>query len=223
MAAVLAAGDGAVLSYRSAAFLWGIFRSRQYEIDVTTPFKRRPRAGLRLHHSHLPADEVTTRDGIPVTTVPRTLFDLAGIVSAGQLARAVAEAESRRLWDSLSLAGLLTRHPRRPGAAVIRAVIDGDSGITRSDLEDLFVPLVRSARLPRPETNGWLLLGGSWIEADCIWRRQRLIVELDGGATHATRRAFETDRARDRALIAAGWRVIRITWPAADAQGFRSR
>jgi hypothetical protein len=144
--------------------------------------------------------------------VSRTLFDLAAVVSSGQLARAVKEAEVRRLWDALSLADLLERHPSRPGAAAIRAVIGPGAGFTRSELEDRFLELVERSGLPRPATNVWLNLGGRWIEADCVWREQRLIVELDSRAFHDTAAAFESDRARDRAATAAGWRVIRITW-----------
>jgi very-short-patch-repair endonuclease len=156
---------------------------------------------------------VTTVDGIPVTTVPRTLFDLAAVIPFHQLSRAVNEAEVRRLWDPLSLNDLLTRHPRRPGAAALRAVLATPGvNITRSELEDRFLELLRDARLPRPETNVSIEVNGIWIEVDCMWRQQRLSVELDGHAIHATRSAFESDRARDRALIASGWRVMRITW-----------
>lgn len=84
--------------------------------------------------------------------------------------------------------------------------------ITRSELEERFLTLVDRAGLERPQTNVPISVGGEWIEADCVWRDQRLIVELDGRAAHATSRAFERDRARDRALQADGWRVIRVTW-----------
>jgi hypothetical protein len=177
----------------------------------------------------LPADEVTTHDRIPVTTVTRTLFDLAGVVSRRALERAVNQAEIRRLWDSLSLPVLLERHPRRPGAAAIRALLeDVNPGITRSELEDLFADFLGRFGLPRPATNVWLQVCGRWIEADCVWREQQLIVELDGREIHDTSAAFERDRARDRAAIAAGWRVIRITWrqlheePAALARDLRA-
>jgi hypothetical protein len=212
MAAVLAGGPGTVLSHRSAAAHWGI-RPPDGRPEITTPRRRLAQPGLRLRYSLLPPDEVTTHAGVAVTTVPRTLFDLAAVVSPAQLNRAVNEAEIRRLWDPLSLDDLLSRHPRRPGAAAIRAVLaTPGAGITRNDLEDGFLGLLEAARLPRPGTNVPIEVNGVWIEPDCMWRAQRLIVELDGNATHATRSAFESDRARDRALIAAGWRVMRITW-----------
>ena len=213
MAAVLAGGSGAVLSHRSAAAHWGIRPSDARNVEVTSARRRCSRPGLSFYRSYLPLDEVTTHAGIPVTTVPRTLLDLAAVVPPGQLNRAVNEAGIRRLWDPLSLPHLLERHPRRGGAAAIRAVIEhANAGITHSDLEDLFADFLDHWGLPRPRTNVWLHVAGGWIEADCVWQEHRLIVELDSHTYHATRSAFENDRARDRALIAAGWRVMRITW-----------
>jgi hypothetical protein len=111
----------------------------------------------------------------------------------------------------------------------VRAVLTTPgAGITRNDLEDRFLGLLSAARLPRPGTNVPFEVNGIWIEPDCMWREQRLIVELDGRATHATRSAFESDRARDRRLVAAGWRVVRVTWrqlhdePEAVAQDLRA-
>lgn len=213
MAAVLAAGRGAVLSHTSAAALWGIYESVSLVAAVTSTRRIRSRPNVRVHCSHLPADEVTVKNDIPVTTIPRTLFDLAAILSIHQLRRAVNEAEIRRRWDSLSLVEMLRRHPRRPGAAAVRAVLaTPGAGITRNDLEEGFVGLLDRAGLPRPATNVPLRLGASFIEPDCMWRDQRLIVELDGYGTHRTRAAYENDRARDRALTASGWRVMRVTW-----------
>jgi predicted transcriptional regulator of viral defense system len=211
MAAVLAGGRGAVLSHRSAAAHLGL-RPPQATVEVTVSRRLRARPGLRFHHSRLPADEVTVHDRIPITTVPRTLFDLAAVIPAGQLARALNEAEIRRLWDPLSLQDLLERHPRRPGAAAIRAALGIGAQVTRSELEDRFLDFLGRAGLPRPGTNVPMRLGDRWIEADCLWPHQRLLVELDGYGSHHTRLAYERDRARDRALTAAGWRVIRITW-----------
>jgi predicted transcriptional regulator of viral defense system len=212
MAAVLAGGAGAALSHRSAAALWGIRPWGSTRAEVTAAARRESRLGVRFYCSHLPTDETTVHNGIPVTTVARTLFDLAGAVSRPQFERAVNEAEIRRLWDALSLADLLERHPRRPGAATIKNVIAAGARITRSDLEDLFTAFRKAADLPPAETNLVLYIGGRWIEADCVWREQRLIVELDSHTYHGTRASFESDRTRDRALTAAGWRVIRVTW-----------
>ena len=212
LSAVLAAGPGAVLSHLSAAALWGVIAPRARHPDVTTA-RRLRRPGIHFHCSLLPGDEVTTHEGIPVTTVSRTLFDLAGMVSVHQLRKAVHEAEIRRLWDSLSLATLLERHPRRPGAAALRDVIGSpDAGITRGIFEERFLDFLGANRFSRPATNVTFYLDGRVIEADCVWWEARVIVELDDHTTHGTRFAYERDRARDRALVAAGWRVIRITW-----------
>jgi hypothetical protein len=215
MAAFLAGGAGSVLSHGSAAALWGIRPDQSRAIELTSARRRGSRQGLRFHCSSLPTDEVTTVDGIPVTTVPRTLFDLAGVIPRRQLGRAVNEAEIRCLWDALSLGDLLARHPRRPGAAAIREILAAQrigAGVIHSELEDRFIGFLEAANLPRPATNVSLLLDGGWIEADCVWHEQRVIAELDGHATHGTRSAYESDRARDRMLTAAGWRVVRITW-----------
>jgi very-short-patch-repair endonuclease len=215
MAAVLAYGPEAVLSHRSAAFLWGIVRSARTTIEVTAARKRSPQPGIALRRSRLCADEITLQDGIPVTSVPRTLFDLAGVLPRDRLERAIEQAEVRQFADPLSLPDLLARHRGRRGAATLRAILaDADTkpAATRSDLEDAFLAFLDRHSLPRPQVNVGIEVGGRWVECDCIWRAHRLIVELDGRATHDTRAAFERDRARDRALNVAGWRVVRVTW-----------
>jgi very-short-patch-repair endonuclease len=150
-----------------------------------------------------------------VTTVPRTLFDLAAILPRHQVEQAINEAEVRRFTDTLSLEDLLDRYPRRWGASTIEAVLamlaDGTT-VTRSELEARFRDFLRETCLPSPEFNASLLIAGSWIECDCVWRGRRVVVELDGRATHGTAAAFERDRARDRKLSARGWRHVRITW-----------
>jgi hypothetical protein len=129
--------------------------------------------------------------------------------------RAIEEAEVRQLHDSLSLPDLLKRHPGRRGSRTIREILDAGrigTGITREELEERFRTLLTRSALPRPEHNVDLELDGIWVEADCVWRRERLIVELDGRAAHGTAAAFESDRARDRRLQVLGWRVVRVTW-----------
>jgi very-short-patch-repair endonuclease len=213
IAAVLASGPDAVLSHRAAAAHLDLGRSQL--LEVTAPSSRRGRSKIIVHHLPLPADEMMAVDGIPVTTVPRTLFDLAAVLPRAEVERAVNEAEIRHLTDPLSLWDLLERYPRRHGAPTVRAVLaDLRPGGTliRSRLEARFQRFVRSRRLPVPEFNVDLLVAGRWYEPDCIWRPERLIVELDSRAVHATARAFESDRVRDRRLQAAGWHVVRITW-----------
>jgi hypothetical protein len=215
MAAVLACGPGAVLSHRSAGRLWGLVPGSAASVDVTRPGYFRHRAGINAHHSRLPDDERVMVDGIPVTSVSRTLFDLAAVLDRRRLERALNEAEVLGLTDRLSIPDLLERYPRRRGSAVLRSLLRDDAavrGITRNDLEERFLSLIDAAGLPRPRLNADLAVRGRFFEADCLWAEQRLIVELDGRATHGTRRAFEKDRERDRILLAEGWRVMRVTW-----------
>ncbi len=155
------------------------------------------------------------KDGIPVTTVPRTLLDLAAILRPQQLERAVEQAEVLRLTDPLSLPAVLRRYPGRRGTSSLRSLLaDGQIGATatRSMLEERFLAFVAETGLPRPEVNEWLHIAGQWIEVDCLWRVERLALELDSRSVHATDAAFERDRARDRRLQVAGWRPVRVTW-----------
>jgi hypothetical protein len=166
------------------------------------------------HRAHLGPDEITAVDGIPVTTVHRTLLDLAGVLPGPQLDRAIERAEALRLGDGLSLDALLRRHPGRRGAAALREAIGKgvEPVLTREELEARFLGFLDAHELARPEVNAPVWSAGRWYEADFLWRAPRLIVELDGRETHGTRAAFERDRERDRILQVDGWRVIRITW-----------
>lgn len=215
MAAVLLGGRGAVLSHRSAAELWGLRPAATAAFHVTTTRRciRRPR--VEFHRGDVPEDERTLVRGIPVTTVPRTLLDMASMAGRHELERGFNEAEVRRLTDPLSVEDLMARHPRRRGASTLRDIIaDGriGEGITRSRLEERFLPFLERAGIERPALNVVIPAGDELMEVDCLWRTQRLIVELDSHATHATRAGFERDRVKDRLLLAHGWRVVRITW-----------
>jgi very-short-patch-repair endonuclease len=211
LAAVLAAGPDAVLSHRSAAALWGIRSGTPPRSDVIAP-RRLRRPDVRAHRVVLAADEVTTHHGIPVTTPARTLFDLAAVVGAQHLEHAFNEAEVHRLTSPTSVAALLARYPARRGTTSIARVLAKQAAHgetpTRSALERRFLGFVDTHGLPRPKINRFTDHG----ELDATWPEQRLVVELDGFAAHGTRKAFEDDRARDRELTAAGWRVVRITW-----------
>ncbi|HEX6688812.1 MAG TPA: DUF559 domain-containing protein [Solirubrobacterales bacterium] len=167
------------------------------------------------HQSSLPEDERTKVDGIPVTTVPRTILDLAAVGSRRQVERVLNEVEVQGLTDRLSIPDLLARYPRRRGSAALRELLSEAAearGATKHKLEERFVELIDSHRLPRPRFNADLAVGGRFFCVDCLWIDQRLIVELDGRAVHGTRQAFEADRERDRLLMVDGWRVMRITW-----------
>ena len=208
MAAVLAAGPGAVLSHRSAAALWGIRPTARTRIDVTVRRTLHATQALHPHCAVLAPDETTTEQGIPATTPARTLLDLAGVLDRRQLERALNEAEVRRLDGPTAVETLLDRHPARRGTANLRDLLLTSRSPTRSELEARFLTLLDAHDLPRPQTNTTV----EGTEVDSVWRRQRLIIELDGYAFHGTRHAFERDRARDRRLAAKGWRVVRVTW-----------
>lgn len=230
MAGTLAAGRGAVLSHRSAAQLWGMAWPSGIAVEVTRPKQGRSRPGLVIHHVSLPADEVTEVDGIPVTEPARTAFDLASRWRGRELERAWNEMEVRRLLSRVPVPALLERHPRRPGATALRALMASEApgGVPRNEFEEAFVALLDRAGLPRPELNADLMVRGRFVEVDCLWRRQRVAVELDGRAVHAREAAFESDRRRDRQLLAEGWRPDHVTWlqlrdePAAVAADLRA-
>jgi hypothetical protein len=213
MAAVLACGAGAVLSHRSAAALWGIVPASGVAPELTAPGRIGRRPGILGHESQLQEDERDVLDGIPVTSLCRTLLDLASVLSRRQLERAMNEAEVRGLTDPVGLPELLRRHPRRIGNPAVRALLDGQGfGPTQSPLEERFADMLESADLPPAERNASVAVAAGFLTVDCLWRRQRLVVELDGRASHGTPLAFEEDRRRDRLLHAAGWRVVRVTW-----------
>jgi very-short-patch-repair endonuclease len=213
MAAVLAAGDGAVLSHRSAAELWGMVPVGAGMPEITRRTSHRL-PDMVVHRASLPPDEIAVVGRIPVTSVPRTVFDLAGISKPRQLERALHEVEVRGLRDRLSIPDLLERHPRSRGAATLRELLaeKAPAGITRNDFEEGFVTFLDDHALPRPAFNAPLAVRGRFFEIDCLWRDHQLAVELDGRRVHGTPAAFESDRERDRILQAEGWRTARITW-----------
>jgi len=220
MAAVLAGPPGTFLSHRSAAALWEIRSHRGGRAEVTCRQRMHGAPGIVRHRALLPEDEVTRVDRIPVTTVARTILDLAAVLDCRRVERALNETEVRGLGGDLALADLVRRYPGRRGIACIRGLVQAGAGValTRSELEERFLALVSDHGLPQPLVNAGLFAGGRWYEADSLWREQRLVVELDGRAVHATRSAFERDRARDRALQVAGWRVVRVTWRQLDSE-----
>ncbi|HEV7483776.1 MAG TPA: type IV toxin-antitoxin system AbiEi family antitoxin domain-containing protein [Solirubrobacterales bacterium] len=214
MAAVLACGPDAVLSRRSAGQLWGIVPMASRWPEVTRPSACRGLDGISIHRGLLPPDERGELVGIPVTSVARTQFDLAGMLPKRGLERAMHEAEVKGLTDRLSLWDLLERYPRRRGAGNLRAVLGAKMpvGITQTELEELFVEFLDEYGLPRPRLNPTLPVRGRLLRPDCMWPERRLLAELDGREIHGTDEAFESDRQRDRILLVEGWRSTRITW-----------
>lgn len=206
-AAVLAHGEGAVLSHLSAAALWGLL-DPQPPVDVTSKHGRTGRRGIRLHRATVYPEERVTRHRIPVTSVARTLLDIAEVPSERRLRRAYEEADRLGLLRRGALERACNRGVGRRGLAAIGHLLAEErSGNTRSSLEDSFVALCRAHGLAIPVVNASLL----GFEVDALWPEQRLVAELDGFAFHRHRAAFERDRARDAALQATGYRVIRFT------------
>jgi very-short-patch-repair endonuclease len=210
LAAVLACGAGAVLSHASAAAHWNLRQSAAALIDVTVPTKngRPKRAGLRVHRSgRMAPEEVIVHEGIPTTTVARTLLDLADVLPTQALKRAIDEAERQRLFDLTSLLAAVQGNPGRRGAKGILELAREPPELTDSEFEDAFLALVERHGLPRPRVGVWI----DGYRADFLWADERVIVETDGFGAHGTRRAFERDRRRDRRLAAAGFQTVRVT------------
>ncbi|HSS41287.1 MAG TPA: type IV toxin-antitoxin system AbiEi family antitoxin domain-containing protein [Solirubrobacterales bacterium] len=216
MAAVLASGSGAALSHWSAAALWMIRTNSRTRIDVTVAHRSRSSDRIRRHISEVPEDERTVKDGIPVTTVPRTILDLAATEPADTVENLLRESEYLQLTDRLSLPDLLERYLGKRGTRKVRIALERleeePEGRRRSPLEERFAPFLRLHSLPIPRFNDWILLGGKRCCVDCHWPGTNQIVELDGWQAHGTRSAFREDKARDRRLAAAGYTVTHITW-----------
>ena len=211
MAAVLACGEGAVLSHRTAAALWGLRRSSGARIDVTVPRTGRCLGGIAIHRTrHLPPDHVTCVDVIPVTSVARTLLDLCDVVRPPERARAIEEAERLRIFDLTAVESVIEASPGRHGVGTLIAAVRAATAPepTREELERLFLELCRAHGIPLPAVNIWV----EGFEVDACWQHERLIVELDGWEFHRTRAAFERDRRRDAVLQLAGYRVLRVSW-----------
>lgn len=220
LAAVLASGEGAVLSHGSAAELLGLWDKRQGPLDVIAPSQSgRKIQNVRWHNVRRPlAGEIEARNGIPCTTVPRTLVDMAGRTGSASLRRLVEQAAVLRELDVREVDRILARGRRR-GAPNLRAVLevwrtDDERGpLLRSPLEAKLLPLLLESDVPPPECNVKLRIdGGRPVEIDLLWRDQRLAIEADGEETHGTRAAFQADRRRAQHLVAVGYRVAGVTW-----------
>ncbi len=219
MAAVLACGPGAVLSHRTAAAHLGLRPTDRGKIDVTVPGRSRSRhPRIDVHRSNtLTRADITLENGIPCTSVARTLLDLAEVVSRRALERAFDQTEAMQVFDLLAIQHQLERNPTRRAARLVHAILSEHyigSTLTWSELEEAFLALCRRLRLPLPKVNEWIDLadGLPMIRADFVWREQRVIVETDGDRFHGTRQARERDSRRDQRATLAGWRPLRTTW-----------
>lgn len=215
MAAVLACGPAAALSHLAAAALHRMRASAASLIDVSV---MRPssvaRPGIRVHRSaHLTRADVTQIDAIPVTSVPRSLLDLAVVLTDSQLERTCEQAVLEGLFDMRAMSELLARSHGQRGVRKLRGVLArGDLGqdVPASGLERRFRDLCERAGLPPPEINRHLLLGNEYHKVDFLWRRERAVIEVDGARYHSTGWQRSRDAERDGLLRAQGYRAARI-------------
>jgi very-short-patch-repair endonuclease len=200
----------AVASHWSAAWLWGLIGSAPSAIHLTVPSKRRSKPEFRVHSARLADADVEEAEGIPVTSLPRTLLDLAALVPKRRLERLLDRAEKLKFFDLRAFESLLGRTTGHPGHARLRQALRiyrPELAVLRSDLERDFRALLRAAnlRLPSPNVN----VGP--YELDCYWEPERFCVELDTYATHGSPLSFEQDRIRERELRKLGIEVERVT------------
>jgi very-short-patch-repair endonuclease len=213
IAAVYACGPGALLSHRSAGAKHGVLGWSPGRIEVTVTGRRRPKGGIAVHHSRsIHPDDRTFVDGIPATSVARTLVDLAEVLDERQLTKAVHQAEVRRMFDLRAIEAALARVPGRKGRHRLKRVLTAyrsEPHLLRSEAERRLKQLCEQHNLPQPQFNAWI----AGHELDVYWPEAKLALEFDGAATHHTRHAFHDDRRRDRALATEGIQTVRVTWP----------
>jgi Protein of unknown function (DUF559)/Transcriptional regulator, AbiEi antitoxin len=218
IAAVLACGEGAALARRSAASAWGMLNGDGRRFDVVAPGRSGGRVGdeekVDLRRTRrLRAEDVTVLRGIPITTVARTLLDLAGCAGSRTVQRAVHEAEVLDLLDVSAVEATIRRNPGRRGTRVLRAAVGvGAPDPSNGAMAMRFLELCSEHGLPTPRLGAHVDGGDRLYEVDALFVAERLIVELDGGRVHRTRRNFQTDRRRDSVLAAAGFQTLRYTW-----------
>jgi very-short-patch-repair endonuclease len=213
---MFACEPGALLSHGSAAWLWGLYRYSPSVIDVTAATRRHRRDGLRIHHATtLVAADRDECEGIPVTSVARTLLDQAARVPDQRFERLLERSEELGLFDLRSVDELLARAGGHPGIGRLRrglAIYRPEPAFLRSRTEKRFLDAVRRAGLPSPATN----VNVSGFELDAYWERERFAVEIDVFETHGTRAAFERDRLRQDDLQLLGIEMTRVTGPRLD-------
>ena len=212
-AALLACGDGAVLTHQTAAGILRILPEPRPEapVHVSGPRTLRgPRSGVRLHRvGQLPIDEVERRHGLAVAAAPRTILELATCLGSHDLERALAQAERRELCTLGQVGAIARRYPGRPGHGKLQALLDDvvEPALTRSPPELLLMKRLRKAGVPQPRANARI----HGMEVDLLFPDHGLAVEIDGYSFHRQRPAFEDDRGRDTALAARGIMVLRFT------------
>jgi very-short-patch-repair endonuclease len=212
MAALLACGEGAALSHRTAATVWGLMTGPTLPIDVTTSAaKGRKHARITIHRTLLAPLDALLRDNLRLTTPSRTIVDLAAALEGRALRDVVERAQDLRRFDPDDIHAILAHAPRRPGTRRLHdliALLAPDEDNARSHLERLFLALARKAGLPKPVPNHEI----AGRRRDFAWPSHRLVVETDGYRYHSSREAKRRDNRRDRQLTALGWRPVRFTY-----------
>jgi very-short-patch-repair endonuclease len=213
-AAVMACGDGAVLSHASAGALWGILPEEAVRVpEVTVVASTRRHDGIRTHRvRQLDPRDITRRHAIPITTTARTLLDLADCFTSRALRRAVRQAQAEQRVNVRQIADVLTRAQGRRGTPKLAAIIAGGPAPTRSEAEDIVLDLIVSSGLRHPDVNQRHVVGGRTLYPDMRWPEQRLIVEVDSAKWHDGALARGDDGERQALLEASGERVLRIFW-----------
>jgi len=209
LAAVLSCGEGALLSHRSAAWLWGLTKRFAVPVEVTAASPRRTREAIRVHSAEaIVVDDRAELEGIPVTAIPRTLLDFAA-VDPHYLGFALDNGHRLGLVDLVAIDALISRSRGFRGVARLRTAMEIHRGLTfaRSGLERRFHELIQRSGLPTPSMNFFV----EGYELDAYWPAERFAVELDTYDYHGSPRAFEADRVRQESLKLAGIEIVRIT------------
>ena len=224
LASVMACGPGAWLSHRSGAALWAL-RPNAVHLEVTVPKNRAGPPGVHVYRTRLFApQDFTIHDGIPVTSVARTLLDLSAVVKTHELAVAIDRAERLGLFDLRAITELLERANGRRGARALRnAIAAYEPSTQKSELERRFKALIETTTdIPTPAFNAAVDGETATHEVDAFWQNEKLAVQLDGFEFHRTRRDRERDAASDADLELAGQRVMRLTWDDVAVHGERT-
>jgi very-short-patch-repair endonuclease len=201
-----------VLGHRTAVDHWGLIKTSSPAIHVTVPKSNKPHVdGVIVHLTRRLTDaDWTIKDGIPVTSVPRTLLDFASVASRRELIRAIEQAQRLRLFDMRAIQELLGRSRGRRGAKALRAALaelEEEPPDTRSPLEDRFLDFCRERQIEPPQLN--VFIAGFCVDA--AWPTKKVVVELDSRRHHSGINAFEDDRKRDTKLQVAGFQIVRVT------------
>jgi very-short-patch-repair endonuclease len=208
LAAILAIGGDAVVSHRTAASLWNLLPPGEGDVHVTvTDTTPRQRPGIKVHRAKEKPARLK-RDGIPLTTPEQTLYDLAATDQAATLERALNEALATRTTNRKRIRSIVEKSTNRTAKSRLTEALNDNRGFTQEEAERRLRHLIKTARLPPAEHNAQI----NGFRVDALWRTQRLVVEIDGYATHTTPRAFDRDRRKDAQLTNDGYRVLRFTW-----------